>query len=299
MKKSLILLALLAIAAGANAQLLYKISGNGLKQPSYLFGTHHMAPKSMLDKVKGLRQAMTETDRAVGEIDMTKDQTAMAAQMQAYMLAPADSSLSKVITAEDFKRIDPVFQKYAPMPGMTLAMLEPMKPAAVSTMVAVMMVLPSMPDFNPEEQLDKTIQLEMQAAGKSVGSLETVEKQCEVLFNATPVRLQAKALVELLSDPDKAVEKSKKMTEAYMAGDLATMAKIDSEDADAEDKAWLEHLLYERNADWLSKLPAILAEKSNLIAVGALHLAGEKGLVEGLRALGYSVEPVDAAGAAD
>lgn len=293
MKKPLILLTLLAVALGANAQLLYKISGNGLKQPSYLFGTHHLAPISMLDDINGLRQAMAETDRAVGEIDMTLDQNAMAAQMQAYMLAPADSTLSKVISAEDFQRIDPVFQKYAPMPGMTLAMLEPMKPAAVSTMVAVMMVLPSVPDYNPEQQLDKTIQIEMQQAGKTIGALETIEKQCDVLFNATPVRLQAKALVELLSDPEKAVTESKKMTEAYMKGDLATMAKIDSEDDDPEDKAWLEHLLYKRNADWLSVLPAMLAEKSNLIAVGALHLVGEKGLIEELRKLGYTVEAVD------
>ncbi len=295
MKKTFILLALLAIASGVNAQLLYKISGNGLKQPSYLFGTHHLAPKSMLDEVTGLRKAMAEADRAVGEIDMTHNQNEMAAQMQGYMLAPADSTLSKVISPEEFQRIDPVFQKYAPMPGMTLAMLEPMKPAAVSTMVAVMMVLPNVPDYNPEEQLDKLIQVEMQKAGKSIGALETIDRQCEVLFNATPIRIQAKALVDLLSDPDKAVTESKKMTESYMAGDLAAMAQIESETEDPEEKAWLDHLLYERNADWLNKLPAMLKENSNLIAVGAMHLVGDNGLIEGLRALGYTVEPVGAA----
>lgn len=295
MKKTLLFLALLASTFGANAQLLYKISGNGLKQSSYLFGTHHLAPISMLDKVKGLRQAMAATERAVGEIDMTQDQTTMAAQMQAYMLAPADSTLSKVIPPEDFKRIDPVFQKFAPMPGITLSMLEPMKPATVSTMVAVMMVLPSVPDYNPEKQLDKTIQMKMQQDGKTIEALETIEKQCDALFNTTPIRLQAKALIELLSDPDKAGEEAKKMTDAYMKGDLAAMAQIDSEDNDPEDKAWLDHILFKRNADWLSKLPSLLAEKSNLIAVGALHLTGDKGLVKGLRDLGYIVEPVDAA----
>ncbi len=31
---------------------------------------------------------------------------------------------------------------------------------------------------------------------------------------------------------------------------------------------------------------------SSFIAVGALHLPGEKGVVEGLRRLGYTIEPV-------
>ena len=39
----------------------------------------------------------------------------------------------------------------------------------------------------------------------------------------------------------------------------------------------------------------MLKENSNLIAVGAMHLVGDNGLIEGLRALGYTVEPVGAA----
>jgi len=48
----------------------------------------------------------------------------------------------------------------------------------------------------------------------------------------------------------------------------------------------------DRNVRWLEKLPAIMAEKPSFIAVGCLHLPGEIGLIEGLRDLGYTVEPV-------
>ena len=51
-------------------------------------------------------------------------------------------------------------------------------------------------------------------------------------------------------------------------------------------------LLDKRNADWLTKLPAIFKEGPTFVAVGALHLAGDKGIVEGLRKLGYNVSPV-------
>ena len=57
--KLLMLLALLiSFIMNANAQLLYKISGNGLTQPSYIIGTYHLAPVSFVDSIPGLKEAM-------------------------------------------------------------------------------------------------------------------------------------------------------------------------------------------------------------------------------------------------
>jgi uncharacterized protein YbaP (TraB family) len=42
----------------------------------------------------------------------------------------------------------------------------------------------------------------------------------------------------------------------------------------------------------MQKLPEIMKEKSSFIAVGALHLAGEEGLLNLLKEAGYTVEPV-------
>ena len=39
----------ICVAFSANAQLLWKVSGNGLNQPSYIIGTHHLAPFSIMD----------------------------------------------------------------------------------------------------------------------------------------------------------------------------------------------------------------------------------------------------------
>ena len=41
----------ICVAFSANAQLLWKVSGNGLTQPSYIIGTHHLAPFSIMDSV--------------------------------------------------------------------------------------------------------------------------------------------------------------------------------------------------------------------------------------------------------
>lgn len=56
MKKILGILLFIGIALNANAQLLWKISGNGQEKASYILGTHHLAPLSIKDSIAGLPQ---------------------------------------------------------------------------------------------------------------------------------------------------------------------------------------------------------------------------------------------------
>lgn len=288
--KSLLTVAVtFAAVTSASAQVLYKVEGNGLAAPSYIFGTHHLAPISVIEEF-GAATPFKEASQIVGEIDMTQDQMSMAMSMQGHMLAPSDSTLSKVISPADYTIVNEQFKKWAPMPGMDLTMLEPMKPMAVNTMVVVGMTRDAMPGFNPEEQLDGWFQTTGQQEGKKIIPLETVEQQATLLFDTTPISFQADALVEMLKNPEKAVSQTKTLTEAYMAQDLDKMLKLSEEDD--EHPEFMIALLDRRNADWLTKLPGIFKEGPTFVAVGALHLAGDKGIIEGLRKAGYTVTPV-------
>ena len=51
-------------------------------------------------------------------------------------------------------------------------------------------------------------------------------------------------------------------------------------------------LINNRNADWVTKMPAIMSQKPTLFAVGAAHLPGPKGVLNLLRETGYVVEPM-------
>ena len=287
--KTLVASLLLAVAIPSSAQVLYKVEGNGLTSPSFIFGTHHLAPVSVIEEF-GATEPYKSATQVVGEIDMTMDQMALAQAMQPHMMAPADSTLTKVISPEDFTVISEEFKKWAPMQGMELKMLDMMKPMAVTTMVAATMAQQAMPGFNPAEQLDSWFQLQGKNEGKKIIPLETAEYQATVLFDSTPIAYQAEALVELLKDPTKAMDNTKALTEAYKAQDLGKMLSL-SEDED-EHPEFMVALLDRRNADWLTKLPGIFKDGSTFVAVGALHLAGDKGIVEGLRKLGYTVTPV-------
>ncbi len=287
--KSIIASLLLLAAVPASAQILYKVEGNGLTAPSYIFGTHHLAPLSVIEKT-GADKCFKEASQVVGEIDMTQDQMKLGMAMQPHMIAPSDSTLSKVISPEDFTIISEEFKKWAPMPGMELSMLEGMKPMVASTMVAVGMAAQAMPGYNPQEQLDTYFQIQGKNEGKTITPLETVEYQASVLYDTTPIAFQAEALVEMLKDPSKAIQSSKDLTAAYDAEDLSKMLQLSEEDD--EHPEFMVALLDKRNAEWLEKLPEIMKAAPSFIAVGALHLAGDKGIVEGLKKLGYNVTPV-------
>ena len=60
----------LAFYGSANAQLLYKISGNGLKEASYVVGTYHLAPASFADEIAGMKEAFAAVEQVYGEVDM-------------------------------------------------------------------------------------------------------------------------------------------------------------------------------------------------------------------------------------
>ncbi|MDE6804055.1 MAG: TraB/GumN family protein [Muribaculaceae bacterium] len=288
MRNYLLTLALIITGIlSAGAQVFYKIEGNGLEKPSYILGTHHLAPLSNVDSIAGLHEALRDVTQVVGEIDMTIDQMTLGLKMQGYMVAPSDSTLSSLLDPETYNRVSEEFRLWAPMPGMELPMLDAFKPQVITTMVAVGMVQREMPGFNPQEQLDTYFQLQGRELGHKIVPLETPEQQAEILYSSTPIAEQVTALVEMLDDPEKQMVNIRRLNEAYKAHDIDTLLSLTrDEDANPE---FMERLLNERNTNWLKELPAIMSEGPAFIVVGALHLPGEQGVLEGLRKAGYTV----------
>ena len=92
----------ICVAFSANAQLLWKVSGNGLNQPSYIIGTHHLAPFSIMDSIAGLQKAMKETQQVYGELKMSEMQSPVTMQkMQQVMMIANDSTLSTLLSPEE------------------------------------------------------------------------------------------------------------------------------------------------------------------------------------------------------
>lgn len=289
--RAILSLAILFAAFPASAQIFYKVEGNGLAAPSYLFGTHHMAPADFLDSFKQLPEVMEQTQAVVGEIDMTGNPMQLQMDMAPYMMAPADSTLSKLVTPEVFADMSAKFKPLAPMEGMELAMFEPMRPMVVTTIVSLTMVQKSMPGFDPSQQLDTRFQKMYKEAGKKVIPLETAKQQAELLYCSVPIARQLETLQESLDNPEKIEQQAEKLNASYIKQDLDALFQLTREEDDQPE--FMIAMLDRRNHNWMQQLPSIMSEQPSLIVVGALHLAGEEGLVNLLRSAGYTVTPVE------
>lgn len=293
MKKILLSIIVSAVSTLAcNAQLLWEISGNGLDKPSYLFGTHHIAPISVLDSVPGFNKALASADKVYGEMVMSTAQSPQSQQvMLSYAAAPQDSILTTVLSSAQIDSLDKVLKKYMG-PMASTAQFAPLKPAMVNTVLALVQSQAAFPNFNPAQQLDGEIQKRGAEAGKEIGGFETIEDQCKAMFG-TSIMTQANELMEMVRNDDKASGTAIRLAKAYLSGDLNSMLAIMEDPELGGDEEWSDRMLNKRNANWVRIMAGLLPTASVLIAVGAGHLPGDKGLISLLRKEGYTVKPVE------
>lgn len=294
MKKLFALIVSICIVSAASAQLLYKVSGNGLEKPSYLFGTHHLAPITILDSIAGFEAAFNETSRVVGELNMSEMMSPDAMQlMQKNMFIDGDTTLNMLFTPEEFAMIN----KFAKENLMVdLEMAQKLKPSFISNNVAVVVYMKHNPGFNPQEQLDMYLQQKGSEQGKKLGAFETMDFQLNLLFNGQSLKRQAELLACDLSDEEKTFDTMKRLTENYMSQNLSALHELSLERRGNHCDPLpgeMEAMVDDRNKRWVDSLPAMMKESSTFVAVGALHLPGESGMINLLKEKGYTVEPVN------
>lgn len=280
----------LLLTSGLSAQLLWKVTGKNLPGPSYLFGTHHVAPASVLDSVAGLRDAFASAEKIYGEVKMSEMTSPEGMQkMMGYIMAPADSTLTKVLTPEQQTRLNSFLKEYmGPMADISQA--DATKPALLSSQIAIVFSMIALPGFNPQQQLDQMVQQQAETDGKTVAGLESLDDQYELLFNA-PISLQAKDLMETVENSQEEIRITRELANAYRTGDLKKIYELMSEEF-KENPDKMDALLTARNRKWVEKLKKELPEGSSFIAVGAGHLPGPEGLIELLRKEGLEVTPM-------
>lgn len=289
--KKLFLIAMLLIAAvSVKGQLLWRVSGNGCYETSYLFGTLHLETEEFIDSVPGLAEAIANCDIIFGEIEgETLTNASTMLQMIKDATAPTDSTLDKLLSPDDYILVDAVVKKY--MFGFGLKELGLLKPAVITAQLTVMQMQKYYPDaLDPNKLIDVAIQKRGKSLGKRIDGLEGVEDQLTALFGA-PLMEQAEELLEFCRKDDKFDDSSRQLHDAYRAQDLAKIEKIVFDSEMGMDDADMERLSYVRNRSWMDKITTTIPVQRVLVAVGAAHLVGKDGLINLLRERGYTVEP--------
>ena len=277
--QSVIVIIAAIIGFGANAQtkseansLLWEVSGNGLTKPSYLYGTVHMMCESDFKISDKTQKAFVKTSKLALELDMDDPSELTAMQQSAITKEP----LSKTLSTQDYQKLDALLKEKT---GQGAAIFDNY---SLTTIMSLVM-------FKSLGCPPKVYELEFMkmaaAQNKETIGLEKFNEQIDFLDKAYP----APELIDQLTHYDS--DYFKQLIAIYNSEQLDAIYQMtnDPKFMNAEDKKWLLDI---RNKNWADKMPELMKKESVFFAVGAAHLAGEKGLILLLKKAGYTVKPV-------
>lgn len=219
-------------------------------------------------------------------------------KMTQAMMLPEGKTLKDILSAEEMARLNGFMTKLLgtdmsnPMVGQQMGH---MTPQALNTQFTLVMYMKHTPGFDPSNLLDNYFQKTAAEKGKPVTGLETLDFQIKTLFNGMSLERQKQLLMCLVDNSDYYGTMTVKLSDAYFSQDIEKVkAVMDEKQNNACDSTPAEDaaMIYSRNADWLTKMPALMTNKPTLFAVGAAHLPGDKGVVNLLRNAGYTVDAV-------
>jgi uncharacterized protein len=276
-----------------NEARLWKVEKEGLK-PSYLFGTMHMTDPRVIDLTPEAKAAYEGVDTVVIESIEILDEQKAAMTMLAnpgLMMFDDQTTLTSLLSKEDAEKLN----KGLTARGVPLATVNKMRPWMLSAMI----VLPACEQLRKKAGapfLDLKLAQDAEAAGKTVDGLETIAEQLGAM-NSVPMDLQMKGLVETVALGDKMDDVMETMIALYAEGRpglimpfMKTLAPEGMSTMDEESYGAFEEIVVTaRNRVMAERGAQFLAKGNAFIAVGALHLPGEEGLVELFRKDGYKV----------
>jgi hypothetical protein len=286
MKKILFVLSVLlsfSLSAQYNS-LLWKITGNGLKKPSYLYGTMHTSDARVFNFSDSLMPFFNASKAYAMELDPV---TAFDFSIVSKITMGKGYSLKKMIPDTDYLFLDSVMRKEV---GYSVKMFDNVAP--VFTMSLLEMKSMGLSDSSikgNKEVLDVYFHNLAKKKKKKLIGIETVEEQLGAL-NSLTYQEQADMLLAELHAMRGNSSEGTELVEYYLQQDLDKLAAMNSV-TDMPEKFYTA-LVTNRNVRMADRIAVFIQEQTVFVAIGALHLPGPGGVIELLRKKGYTVYPV-------
>jgi uncharacterized protein len=250
----------------------------------YLLGSiHYLKPQNYpLDPA--IESAFGSAKRVVFEIDLDSAKGDEAQHLMVSKAAYADgttlqkhvSETTYQLTAEKLKQL-----------GLDINLFNPFKPWFAATMILARSMQSL--GFDPAHGVDQYFYRKAKEANKTTTGLETFEYQLD-LFNKMPEFVQDLMLLQTVKSSDSMRGAMDTIVRAWSTGDLKTLDSTLLQGIREYPEVY-QRVIVERNRAWMPKIESYLSGgESYFVVVGAGHLAGREGLIEALKAKGYSVE---------
>jgi len=261
--------------------LLWEITGNGLPRPSYLFGTMHVSSKMVFHLSDSFYLALKSVDAVALELNPDTWQGEMVSMNRVkqnyseFVRNPRGDYLN-----ENSFRIS----KYD----------DELKTALSSEPTIVNSLLyrsyKEKEDFEEDTFLDLYIYQTGKKLGKRGTGVEDYVETEKIVMEAYADMAKEKKRKSSDYDGESRYDILEKTQDAYRRGDLDMMDSLDRM-MDRSD-AFMEKFLFKRNEIQAKSMDTIMRKNSLFVGVGAAHLPGRRGVIELLRAMGYTLRPI-------
>ncbi len=277
---------LLIISFGASAQyqsLCWQISGNGLKHPSYLYGTMHVSARRVFNFGDKANKAFAESKAYAMEIDPEK---AMSLSTLTKMMMTGGTRISKLIPDSDYRFIDSVMTLSM---GHGMSIFNAMEPIIVSSVLDEYgMGISKSDSTNMADAMDIYFFKKAKKEKKTLIGIETIDEQINALHTLN-YQEQAELLLQSIQDLKKGEKNTNSdLMKFYLAQNLDSIMAI-SDEEQMPPKLY-KAMITDRNIRMADRMAEFIQKKATFIAIGAMHLPGEGGVIELLRKKGYKVE---------
>lgn len=250
-------------------------------EPSYLLGTMHLPDREIVQLPPHIDQVVAAADSFTMEVKLDGNAYKTFSSLSALN---GNETLSDLVGEATFRELVSVLKPR----GLNRYGLERMKPWVVGLML-------NYPPPSLDPILDHKLQMRFMRAGKPVYQLETAQEQIQI-FNKLSLPDQVRFLRYSLEQQKHFDDYLATMKKHYINDDLDALqaqASAQMKEVDADYlKGIYQDLIDRRNLRMVDRMRARLHQGNALIAVGALHLTGDYGIIEILRQLGYRVTPV-------
>jgi uncharacterized protein YbaP (TraB family) len=262
--------------------LLWKISGNGLTKPSYVFGTIHMIPAEDYFMPEKLVDLLKNVDEVVFEIDLAEmsDMSSLFSIINKVFMNDG-LTLKDLMSEEDYDLVNEHFSEM----GLPMMFLNKIKPMFLQALAEG--------SFSGDGPEIKSYELELfelaNQNDKPSGGLETMDFQISI-FDSIPYQVQADMLVSSLKNSSES-DDMQQLIDLYKNMEIEKMVST-FEDDEYELSKYENILLTTRNKNWIPSMADKMAGISVLYAVGAGHLGGKNGVLALLFDKGYDLTPI-------
>jgi uncharacterized protein len=270
--------------------LLWEISGNGLAQSSYLYGTIHSICVDKLRITQQQKKVLDTVQQLYLEIDLTD--ISLGLESEADSIRHGDKTLQELMTAQEYRKVKNFFEKELRTPIWMVSRLN------ISELISRVLST----NYDTCETNAWDTMLAKAAKNRNIGifGLESVQERSESL-DPTPIKQQIGNLIKTIDNRTQLIKESKKsyreMQAIYASQDVDRIYKFSTQVSTDKIQANFDRqvsrmILDQRNRNWVPRIAKISQEKPTLFAVGAAHLGGEQGVISLLRNMGYRVTPI-------